>query len=57
MGTGRTEYCIWMKDASTDREFIEWTPPEIGKQGNAELCQAEAFGIPLEDWLLIKQEA
>jgi len=57
MGTGRTEYCMLMDDASTDRQFIEWTPPEIGKQGDAELCQAHAFGIPLEDWLLVTEEA
>ena len=57
MDTGRTEYCMLMDDASTDRQFIEWTPPEIGEQGNAELCQAHAFGIPLEDWLLVTEEA
>jgi len=54
---GDTEYCMLMDDASTDRQFIEWTPPEIGKQRNAELCQAHAFGVPLEDYLLMAEEA
>lgn len=57
MDTGSTEYCIVMDDSSTDRQFLEWVEPEIGKQKNAELCQAHAFGIPLEDWLLMEQEA
>ncbi len=57
MGIGDTEYCVWMKDASTPREFIEFVPPEIGAQGDADLCQANAYGIPLEDYLLIDQEA
>jgi len=57
MDTGQTEYCMHMKDASSDREFIEWVEPKIGKQGNADLCQANAFGIPLEDYLLMEQEA
>jgi len=57
MGTRRTEYCMHMKDASTDRTFIEWVEPTIGKQGNADLCQANAFGIPVEDYILIDQEA
>jgi hypothetical protein len=53
MGTGVTEYCMWMKDASTPREFIEFVPPEIGKQHDAVFAQASAFGIPVEDYLLI----
>jgi hypothetical protein len=57
MNTGRTEYCMWMKDSSTDREFIEWIEPKVAKQGNADLCQANAFGIPLEDYLSMEQEA
>lgn len=50
-------YFIFMRDAShPEREFIEWVDPEIGAQGNAELCQAVAFGITLEEWLSIEQE-
>jgi hypothetical protein len=54
---GGLDYFIHMRDAShPEREFIEWVDPEIGKQRNAELCQAHAFGISLEDWLSIEQE-
>lgn len=56
MGTGRTEYCMFMVDSSTPREFIEWVEPTIGKQKDADLCQANAFGIPLEDYLLMELE-
>lgn len=50
-------YFIYMRDAShAEREFIEWVDPEVGQQGNAELCQAVAFGITLEEWLSIEQE-
>ena len=57
MGRGATEYCMVMEDGSTDRVFLEWTPPEIGQQRNADLCQAHAFDIPLEDYYLLEQEA
>jgi hypothetical protein len=30
--------------------------PEIGRQRNAELCQAHAFGVSLGEWLSIEQE-
>jgi hypothetical protein len=54
---GRFDYFIHMRDAShPEREFIEWVDPEIGKQRNAELCQAHAFGVSLDDWLSIQQE-
>jgi hypothetical protein len=54
---GRFDYFIHMRDAShPEREFIEWVDPEIGKHRNAELCQAQAFGISLDDWLSIEQE-
>jgi hypothetical protein len=56
-GYGGYDYIIHMRDAShPDREFIEWVEPAIGSQRNAELCQAHAFGISLEDWLSIRQE-
>ena len=42
--------CIHMRDAShPEREFIEWVDPRIGRQRNAELCQAHAFGISLDE--------
>lgn len=54
---GGFDYFIHMRDAShPEREFIEWVDSRIGRQRNAELCQARAFGISLDDWLLIEQE-
>jgi hypothetical protein len=55
MDAGGTEYCMVMKDWSTPREFIEFVPPEIGEKGSAVLAQASAYGIPVEDYLLIKE--
>jgi hypothetical protein len=55
--TGDTEYCMVMQDASSDRVFLEWTPPEIGKQANADLAQANAWGITLGEYLNVEQEA
>lgn len=56
-GYGEFDYFIHMRDAShPEREFIEWVDPEIGKQRHAELCQAWAFGISLDDWLSIEHE-
>jgi hypothetical protein len=52
MDTGDTEYCMRMKHPSLETEYIEWVLPEIGKRGNADECQAYAFGVPLEDYLL-----
>jgi hypothetical protein len=56
MGTRRTEYCMWMKDASTDREFIEWVEPKVGELADADLCQATAYGISKEQYLAIELE-
>jgi hypothetical protein len=54
---GRFDYFIHMRDAShPEREFIEWVDPKVGVQRNAELCQAHAFGISLDQWLAIEQE-
>jgi hypothetical protein len=54
---GGFDYFIHMRDAShPEREFIEWVDPRIGRQRNAELCQAHAFGISLDEWLSIEQE-
>jgi hypothetical protein len=56
-GYGGYDYFINMRDAShPEREFIEWVDPHIGRQRNAELCQAHGFGISLDEWLSIKQE-
>ncbi|MDH6242692.1 hypothetical protein [Mycobacterium sp. OTB74] len=56
-GHGGYDYFIHMRDASRpEREFVEWVDPEIGKQRHAELCQAWAFGISLDEWLSIEQE-
>jgi hypothetical protein len=46
-----------MRDAShPERDFIEWVDPQIGRLRDAELCQAQTFGISLDDWLSIEQE-
>lgn len=56
-GYGPFDYFIHMRDAShPEREFIEWVDPIIGRMNNAELCQAQAFGIPLDVWLSVGQE-
>jgi hypothetical protein len=57
-GYGRYDYFIHMRDAShPEREFVEWVDPQIGEQRNAEMCQAHAFGISLNEWLAIEEEA
>lgn len=54
---GGYDYFIHMRDAShPEREFIEWVDPRIGCQRDAELCQAHAFGISLDEWLSIEHE-
>lgn len=56
-GYGGYDYFIHMRDAShPEREFVEWVDPAIGRQRNAELCQAHAFGISLEEWLSVERE-
>lgn len=55
-GYGSFDYFIHMRDAShPEREFIEWVDPQVGVQGDAELCQARAFGISLREWLSIEE--
>jgi hypothetical protein len=56
-GYGQFDYFIHMRDAShPEREFVEWVDPIIGRMGNAELCQAQAFGISVDVWLSVGQE-
>jgi hypothetical protein len=56
-GYGKYDYFIHMRDAShPERQFIEWVDPAVGRHRNAELCQAHAFGISLDEWLSIEQE-
>lgn len=56
-GYGQFDYFIHMRDAShPEREFVEWVDPKVGRQRNAELCQANAFGITLAEWLSIEEE-
>lgn len=56
MDTGETEYCMRMTHPTIDREYIEWVPPKVGKQGDADLAQCAAWTdkdgdpIPLEDY-------
>lgn len=56
-GYGAFDYFIHMRDAShPEREFVEWVSPDVGRRRNAELCQAHAFGITLEQWLSVDLE-
>ncbi|NVN50652.1 hypothetical protein [Mycolicibacterium hippocampi] len=56
-GYGGYDYFIHMRDAShPEREFIEWVDPRVAVRRDAELCQAQAFGITLDEWLSIAQE-
>jgi hypothetical protein len=63
MDTGDTEYALVMTDASTPREFIKFTPPDVGKLGDADVATAAGYkdnegnSLPLEDYLAIEQEA
>lgn len=52
MDTGNEEFCLVMTCPSTGRQFLEWTPPEVGRKGDADLCQAHALGMSLEDYLV-----
>jgi len=52
-----TEYCMLMQDPSTPRQFIEWVEPKVGRLGDADLCQANAWGIKKSDYLKIEVEA
>lgn len=57
IGYGAFDYFIHMHDAShPEREFIEWVDPAVVRRGDAELCQAHAFGITREQWLAIVDE-
>lgn len=62
MDTGKTEYALVMTDASTPREFIKFTPPDVGKQRDADVAtaagyqDAEGNSMPLEDYLAIELE-
>ncbi|RRR45075.1 hypothetical protein EHH44_10340 [Mycolicibacter terrae] len=56
-GYGKYDYFIHMRDAShPEREFVEWVDPQVAQLRDAELCQAHAFGISLDDWLSIEHE-
>ncbi|MFN8033507.1 MAG: hypothetical protein U0Q47_09435 [Mycobacterium sp.] len=56
-GYGMYDYFIHMRDAShPEREFIEWVDPKVGVLGDAERCQAHAFGITIDEWMSIEYE-
>ncbi len=53
MDTGETEYCMLMTHPTLPKQqYIEWVHPEVGKKKDADLAQAEAFGMVKEDYLL-----
>lgn len=61
-GTGETEYCLVMKDASTDRMFIKFVPPAVGRLGDADLATAAGYkdaagnSLSLDQYLMMEQE-
>ena len=63
LDSGETEYALWMKDASTPRQFIHFVPKDFDFHKNADEATAGCFRngggdlMPLEDYLLIEQEA
>ena len=57
MDTGDTEYCMHMQDSSTDRSFIEWVEPKVGKKHDADAAQAAAWGLSKEVYLSLGAEA
>jgi len=63
MDTGNTEYALVMDDASTPRQFIKFVPPEVGSKKDADFATASGYkdaegnSMPVEDYLLIEQEA
>jgi len=56
MDTGETEYCMKMEHPSIkDKFYIEWIEPEIGKKKDADLCQAHAFGMTVEQYFMASE--
>jgi len=56
MDTSRTEYCMKMEHPSIKGKFyIEWVEPEIGKKADADLAQAHAFGMSIEQYLVASE--
>jgi hypothetical protein len=51
-----TEYCMVMDDPFTDRVFLEWVEPSLGKLADADLCQAKAFSITKKQYLEMELE-
>lgn len=57
-GTSETEYCIVMEHPSIKgKKYLEWCSPETisnartKKVNLADYCQAEAFGIELQEYI------
>lgn len=59
-GTG-TEYCLRMRDWSTERQFLHWVEPWIGQMGSADMATAEMIrdesgnSIPMDQYLLAEE--
>jgi len=62
LDSGETEYALWMKDASTPREFIHFVPKDFDFHKNADEATAGMLRngagdrLPLEDYLAISEE-
>jgi hypothetical protein len=51
MDTGETEYCMLMEHPSIKgKQYIEWIEPEVGVKADADLAQAHAFGMTIEEY-------
>jgi hypothetical protein len=63
LGSDKTEFALWMKDASTPREFISFVPKDFDHHNNADEATAGMFrtgdgrSMPLEDYLNLSVEA
>lgn len=54
--TGTVGYCMLMTCPSTQRQFLEWVNPAIGRRKDADLCQANAWGITKKQYLSMVAE-
>ena len=50
LGAGETEYCMLMTHWSNTTQYIEWIEPKVGEKGDADHCQAVAYGLTDEEW-------
>jgi hypothetical protein len=49
--TGETKYLMVMQDIATPRQFVEGVPDDLGEKGSADLAQATAMGLTLDEYM------